>query len=40
VAAQAEPHAAVADFEEYLEKWGEWLLGRDGLENKPPETAV
>ena len=40
VAAEAEPHAAVADFEEYMEKWGEWLLARDGLVNDTPETPV
>ena len=40
LAAGAEPHAAVADFEEYIEKWGEWLLPRGGARNDTPRTPV
>ncbi len=40
LAAGAEPHAAVADFEEYLEKWGEWLEVRDVAGNDPDARPV
>ena len=35
LAAGAEPHAAAADFEEYLESCGEWLLPRDATRARP-----